>query len=94
VENYLDALSDIGDAPIRLHWGDEDRVCPPETLARIRAATEAMANVEITIYPGVLHGYTARSNAKSWNEAAAESSWASALTVLDALRDAPRAAQA
>lgn len=94
VENYLDALSDIGDAPIRLHWGDEDRVCPPDTLARIRAATEGMATVEITVYPGVLHGYTALSNAKSWNEAAAESSWASALTVLDALRDAPRAAQA
>ena len=93
VENYLDALSDLGDTPIRLHWGDEDRVCPPDTLARIRAATEGMANVEITIYPGVHHGYTSPSNAKSWDEEAAENSWASALFVLDGLRDRPRAAQ-
>jgi carboxymethylenebutenolidase len=93
VENYLDTLSDLGDTPIRLHWGDEDRVCPPDTLARIRAATEDMTNVEITIYPGVVHGYTSPSNAKSWNQAAAENSWASALAVLDSLHDAPSAAQ-
>lgn len=92
VENYLDALSDIGDTPIRLHWGDQDRVCPPDTLARIRAATDGKANVEITIYPGIVHGYTSPSNAKSWNQAASENSWASALAVLDGLRDVPRAA--
>ena len=93
VESYLDALSDIGDAPIRLHWGDEDHVCPPDTLARIRAATKDRATVGITIYPGVRHGYTGRSNPKSWNEAAADDSWATALSVLDGLRDTPKAAQ-
>jgi GGDEF domain-containing protein len=92
VENHLHELANIGAAPIRLHWGDADRVCPPDTLARIRAATDGMANVEITIYPGVVHGYTAASNAKSWNAAAAEDSWAGALAVLDGLRDAPQAA--
>ena len=94
VENYLGELSNVGEVPIRLHWGDQDRVCPPDTLARIQAATDAMANVEITVYPGVSHGYTAASNAKSWNAAAAENSWASALAVLDGLRNALRAAQA
>jgi carboxymethylenebutenolidase len=92
VENHLHELANIGAAPIRLHWGDADRVCPPDTLARIRAATDGMANVELTIYPGVVHGYTAASNAKSWNAAAAEDSWAGALAVLDGLRDAPQAA--
>jgi carboxymethylenebutenolidase len=86
VQHYLDALADIGDAPIRLHWGDEDTACPPDTLATIRAATDGMANVEITVYPGVPHGYTAPSNSKSWNEAAATNSWASAMAVLDTLR--------
>ena len=55
----------------------------------IRVATEPLANVEVTFYPGVGHGYTAASNPKSWNEAAAAISWASALSVMDGLRDAP-----
>ena len=94
LQSYLELLADIGDAPIRLHWGDEDHACPPDALARIRGATENMANVEITIYPGVRHGYSAPSSAKSWNEPAAADSWASALAVMDGLRDAPQAAQA
>ena len=88
VQGYLDALPEIGDAPIRLHWGDQDRACPPDALARIRGATEDMANVEITVYPGVLHGYSSPSNAKAWNEPAAADSWASAVSVMEGLRDA------
>lgn len=95
VEEYLDELPKIGaDIPIRLHWGDQDRVCPPDKLAQIQSATESLPNVEVTVYPGVPHGYTAPSNPKSWNEAAAANSWASAHAVLDGLRDAPKAAQA
>jgi dienelactone hydrolase len=52
----------------------------------VRAATAGMANVEITIYQGIPHGYTAPSNEKSWNEAAATDSWASAMKVLETLR--------
>lgn len=94
VQEYLDELPGVGNAPVRLHWGDQDHACPPDALARIRAAAKEIANVEITVYPGVPHGYSAPSNPKSWNEAAAESSWASALAVLDGLRDAPAAARA
>ncbi|MBT5050237.1 MAG: hypothetical protein HOM58_17185 [Rhodospirillaceae bacterium] len=94
VQEYLDLLTDIGDTPIRLHWGDEDRACPPDALARVRAATAAMPNVGITVYPGVVHGYSAPGSTKAWNESAAADSWASALAVLDSLRDSPRAAQA
>lgn len=86
VQEYLDLLPKIGDAPIRLHWGDQDHACPPDDLARVRAATDGMSNVEITTYPGVPHGYTAPSNTKSWNEAAATDSWASAMKVLETLR--------
>jgi dienelactone hydrolase len=58
-------------------------------MARIRGATENMANVEITIYPDVIHGYSSPSNAKAWNEPAAENSWVSAMSVIDGLRDTP-----
>lgn len=92
VQEYLDVLPEVGDVPVRLHWGDADHACPPEDLDSVRAATADMANVTITTYPDVVHGYTAPSNAKSWNEAAAADSWASALAVLDGLRDTPSAA--
>jgi carboxymethylenebutenolidase len=85
VEFYLDEVAQLGNTPVRLHWGDEDHACPPETMARIRAATDKLSNVEITTYPGVRHGYTAPSNAKSWNQTAAEDSWTMALAVLNGL---------
>jgi carboxymethylenebutenolidase len=86
LDEYLDAVPDIGDRPIRLHWGDQDRVLSPEALAKIRQATAGMPNVEITIYPGVGHGYSGATNAKAWNAPAAENSWKSAFAVLDSLR--------
>lgn len=86
VQEYLDELPQVGTAPVRLHWGDEDRACPPDALGNIRAATADMSNVEITVYPGVVHGYSAPGSTKAWNPAAAETSWASALAVLDTLR--------
>jgi carboxymethylenebutenolidase len=89
LEEYLDVVPDIGDRPIRLHWGDQDRVLPPEALAKVREATQSMANIELTIYPGIGHGYSGASNAKAWNADAAANSWKSAFAVLDGLRDAP-----
>ncbi len=86
VENYIDEVGGVG-APISLHWGDQDHACPPEALARIRAATEDMANVDITIYPGVQHGYSARASVNAFNEDAATRSWARAVEVVSGLRD-------
>ena len=92
VQEYLDELPQVGDAPIRLHWGDEDTACSPDALAAVRAVTANMPYVEITIYPGVVHGYSAPGSTKAWNEAAAANSWASATAVLDSLRETPRVA--
>jgi len=86
VQEYLDILPQVGDVPVRLHWGVDDHACPPEDLARVRDAAKDMSNVEIVTYDGVRHGYTAQSNAASWNEAAAADSWASAMKVIDGLR--------
>jgi carboxymethylenebutenolidase len=93
LENYLDDLSGVH-VPLSLHWGDQDHACPPETLARIREATGGMADVDITIYPGVGHGYSAPSSVKAWDEKAAENSWRRAVEVLDGLRTPAEAASA
>lgn len=91
VEDWLDELDGVN-APLSLHWGDEDHAAPPETLARIREATKAMPSVDIAIYPGVGHGYAQPSSVDKWNRDAAEKSWARAVEIFDTLKDAPVAA--
>ena len=86
VENYLAELSKV-QVPLSLHWGDQDHAAPPETLQAIQAATRDMNNVDITVYPGVAHGYTAPSSSSAWNENAATRSWNRALDILNNLRD-------
>lgn len=91
VDNYL---ADVGKVrgSLVLHWGDADHAAPPAALAKVRAATKGMRNVEIVIYPGVKHGYTARASTQAWNPDAAAKSWRRALDVLKDLRE-PAAAR-
>ena len=93
VQNYLDELDGIT-APIVLHWGDQDHALPPEALAQIRAATSSRANTDITIYPGVQHGYTSVANPPSYDAAATRISLARAVEVINELRDADTLAAA
>ena len=86
VEDYLDDLDKVH-VPLSLHWGDQDHAAPPEALERIQAATRDMQNVDITIYPGVLHGYSSPSSEKAWNPEAAEDSWRRAEEIVGKLSD-------
>ncbi len=93
VENYLGEIDRVT-VPLVLHWGDRDHAAPPEALARIRAATEGMAGVDITIYPGVQHGYSSASNPKSYDADATRNSLARAVEVINGLRNAEAMAAA
>ena len=92
VENYLDDLSKVT-VPLSLHWGDSDHAAPPEVLERVRAAISGMSNVDLTIYPGAQHGYTA-SAPEVWDEEASRGSWRRAVEILSELQDLPKAATA
>lgn len=85
MQDFLDELPKVT-APLCLHWGDQDVVAPMEVINQIQDAASGMDNVDITIYPDVLHGYTAGSS-EAWNDHAASSSWAAAMKLLDGLRD-------
>ncbi len=87
VQNYLGEIGGVH-VPLVLHWGDQDHAAPPEALAQIRAATEGMADVDITIYPGVQHGYSAPSSTKAYDEDATRNSLRRAVEVINGLRDA------
>lgn len=87
IQNYLGELDRIT-VPLVLHWGDEDHVLPPDALAQVRAATEGRPNVDVTIYPGIKHGYTSAVNPASYDADATRNSLARAVAVIDSLRDA------
>ncbi len=87
IQNYLGELDRVT-VPLVLHWGDEDHALPPEALAQVRAATEGRANVDVTIYPGIKHGYTSAVNPATYDADATRNSLARAVAVIDGLRDA------
>ena len=43
--------------PVCIIWGDQDHRAPPEVLDAYRPVPSRMKNVEVHIFPGILHGY-------------------------------------
>jgi len=84
----LDFLKDLEGVsqPVRIIWGDQDHAAPAEVQKAYRAVPSRMKNVEVHIFPGVLHGYMMRGNAKAFDHKTYEFSMASALAVLKGLR--------
>jgi len=72
--------------PVCIIWGDQDHAAPAEVLAAYRAVPARMPNVEVHIFPGVLHGYMMRWNTKAFDHATREFSMTRALAILDGLR--------
>ena len=46
--------------PLLLHLAEDDKLCPPDAQAEIKAAFAPMPNVEIMTYPGVGHAFARR----------------------------------
>ena len=72
--------------PLCILWGDKDIKAPPEVLDAYRAASGRMANVKLHVFPGLLHGYTMRANAKAFDQAAYDFSMSRAVAILETLR--------
>lgn len=72
--------------PVCIIWGDQDHAAPPEVQKAYRGVPSRMKNVEVHIFPGVLHGYMMRGNAKAFDQKSYEFSMARALAVLMGLR--------
>jgi carboxymethylenebutenolidase len=75
-------------APVCIIWGDQDHAAPAEVLAAYRAVPARAANVEVHVFPGVLHGYMMRWNTKAFSQQTRDFSMARALAILDGLRGA------
>src|SRR5712691_1576030 len=83
--DFIDELDGVTQ-PICIMWGDQDHAAPAEVLEAYRAVPSRMANVDVHIFPGVLHGYMMRWNVKAFHPEKREFSMARALAILNGLR--------
>ncbi len=72
--------------PVCIIWGDDDHQAPAEVLEAYRGAASRMKNLELHIFPGVLHGYMMPENLKAFDRKARDFSMARALVILEGLR--------
>ncbi len=72
--------------PVCIIWGDADHQAPTEVLEAYRGAAARMKNLELHVFPGVLHGYMMPDNAKAFDRKTRDFSMARALAILEGLR--------
>ena len=75
--------------PVIIMWGDQDHVAPKEVLDAYRAVPPRQKNVEVHIFPGILHGYMMPGSPKAFDQQTRDFSMQRALAILDGLRGAP-----
>jgi carboxymethylenebutenolidase len=65
----LDFVAELTDLarPVCLLWGDKDFAAPPPVLEAYRSAASRMKNLELHVFPGVLHDYMGRSNPEAFD---------------------------
>ncbi len=72
--------------PVCIVWGDQDHAAPPPVQEAYREVSKRMPNVEVDIFPGVLHGYMMPGSAKAYDPKAREFTMQRTLAMLEALR--------
>lgn len=72
--------------PVCLLWGDKDVMAPPELLAAYGALAARKKNLELHVFPGVLHGYMMPGHAEAFDAKKREFSMARARAILEGLR--------
>jgi len=80
--------------PVCIAWGDQDHAAPAEVLDAYRGVPARMTNVEVHIFPGVLHGYMMPGNPKAFSQSKRVFTTGRALSILDGLRAESRLRQA
>ena len=90
MKDYIGALEGVT-KPVCLLWGDLDHAAPAEVLDAYRAVPARIGNVEIHIFPGILHGYMMPGNAKAFHAQSREFSMSRAFAILERLRAAAEA---
>jgi carboxymethylenebutenolidase len=83
--SYIDELEGVTQ-PVCILWGELDHAAPPELQQAYRKVPERMKNVEVHIFPGVLHGYMMPDAVKAYHQESREFTMQRALSILEGLR--------
>jgi len=86
--DYIKELDGVTE-PVCIIWGDQDHRAPPEVLDAYRPVPSRMNNIEVHIFPGILHGYMMPGSPKAFDQTTRNFSMQRALAFLDGLRGAP-----
>jgi carboxymethylenebutenolidase len=88
---FLDFLPELDGVtkPVCIMWGDQDHQAPAPVLDAYRPVPSRMSNVEVHIFPGILHGYMTPGSPDAYDAPTREFSMARALAILERLRDKP-----
>jgi carboxymethylenebutenolidase len=84
--DYIGELEGLA-KPVCVIWGDADHQAPAEVLAAYRNAAARMKDLELHVFPGVLHGYMMPDNAKAFEPKTRAFSMGRALAILEGLRE-------
>jgi carboxymethylenebutenolidase len=83
--DYLGELDRLA-SPVCIIWGDQDHQAPAEVLSAYRAAAARMKNLDLHVFPGVLHGYMMPDNVKAFDRKTRDFSMERSLAILEGLR--------
>jgi carboxymethylenebutenolidase len=83
--DYIPEIEGVSE-PVCIIWGDRDRLAPAEVLDAYRAIPARMKNVEIHIFPGILHGYMMPGSPEAFDNKTREFSMTRANSILEGLR--------
>ena len=83
--DYIGELEGVA-KPVCLLWGDKDVMAPAELIAAYREIAGRKKNLDLHIFPGVLHGYMMPAHAEAYDAKRREFSMGRALEILDGLR--------
>jgi carboxymethylenebutenolidase len=85
----IDYIKDLDGVtqPVSIIWGDQDHAAPPPVQEAYRAVPARMKNVDVHLFPGVLHGYMMRGGGKAFSAETYAFSMKRALEILNGLRE-------
>ena len=83
--DYLPELEGM-DKPVCVIWGDQDVQAPTNVLDAYRAAAQRLKNLDLHIFPGILHGYMMKGAPKAYDQKLYDFSMGRAFAILEGLR--------
>jgi len=91
--DYIKEIEGVQE-PVCIIWGDRDHAAPANVLDAYRAIAPRTKNLDLHIFPGILHGYMMPTATDAFDETTRDFSMARAKAILGGLRGRSKLRQA